>query len=158
VERSSRYIHRNSLPTPALYDHAWRSQSGRHESGSKPFLPALTGVRAFAALWVFSMHMAAVVTAMLPGRVASAWAFVTTPGFLGVDLFFVLSGFIISYNYAAIFDNRFDVTRWGRFLWARLARIYPVHFVLLIALAAAVLGMGFGRVPESPRDAGPLRV
>jgi peptidoglycan/LPS O-acetylase OafA/YrhL len=119
-----------------------------HDSDPKPFLPALTGVRAFAALWVLAMHMGPVVTSMVAGPVASAWAFVATPGFLGVDLFFVLSGFIISYNYAAIFDAGFSVTQRGRFLWARLARIYPVHFVLLIALAAAVLGLGFGRVPE----------
>jgi peptidoglycan/LPS O-acetylase OafA/YrhL len=110
----------------------------------KPFLAALTGVRAFAAFWVLAMHVFAVLGTLVPAPIAPILGFVTRPGFLGVDVFFVLSGFIISYNYAHVFAEGFDLSRWGRFLWARLARIYPVHFVLLVALAVAVLGLGFG--------------
>jgi peptidoglycan/LPS O-acetylase OafA/YrhL len=114
----------------------------------KPLLHSLTGIRAFAAFWVLLLHMLVVIDALMPQSSAAVARFFGRPGFLGVDVFFVLSGFIISYNYAWIFDQGITPGRWGRFLWARLARIYPVHFVLLVALAAAVLGLGFGRGGE----------
>lgn len=111
--------------------------------GPAPFVPALTGVRAIAAAWVVLLHAGVVVQALLPG-IAREYGLVARPGFLGVDLFFVLSGFIISYTYAAIFDTSTTARNWLRFLWARLARIYPVHLVLLAALVIAVKVIGFG--------------
>jgi peptidoglycan/LPS O-acetylase OafA/YrhL len=114
------------------------------ERASKPVLRALTGVRTFAAFWVLLLHMQVVIGALVPEPYAAVTAFFGRPGFLGVDVFFVLSGFIISYNYAETFDRGITPGRWSRFLWARLARIYPVHFALLVALALAVFGLGFG--------------
>jgi len=49
-----------------------------------------------------------------------------------VDFFFVLSGFVIAYSYQSIAD-------WPQlklFFTKRLYRIYPLHFVLLMAFAA----------------------
>lgn len=120
-------------------------------SPSRAFLPALTGVRSLAAFWVLALHMQVVVTALLPRPVAEATGFMARPGFLGVDLFFVLSGFIISYNYAALFDSGTTLARYGRFLWARLARIYPVHIALLLALFVAVRGLGLGAQIDADR-------
>ncbi len=102
------------------------------------FLPALTGVRAFAAFWVVALHLTVVVAALIPGVVADAIVTVSLPGALGVDVFFVLSGFIISHNYDRIFAGGVRAIDHGRFLWARLARIYPVHLVTLCALVVAV--------------------
>lgn len=57
-------------------------------------------------------------------------------GFVGVSFFFVLSGFIIAYNYQEkLRENK--ITK--RTFWvARIARIYPLHWLTL--LIAAVLG------------------
>ena len=57
-----------------------------------------------------------------------------TEGYVGVSFFFVLSGFIIAYSY----DERFasgTVTK--RNFWvARIARIYPLHWLMLMIAAA----------------------
>lgn len=58
-------------------------------------------------------------------------------GFVGVSFFFVLSGFIIAYNYE---DRLRRQTTTRRTFWvARLARIYPLHLLTLF-LAAALGG------------------
>jgi peptidoglycan/LPS O-acetylase OafA/YrhL len=59
-------------------------------------------------------------------------------GDLGVDLFFMLSGFVLMLNYRAIFP-RFDRRKYLNFLWIRLARIYPAHLFTLLAVTALVL-------------------
>lgn len=72
-------------------------------------------------------------------------------GWLGVDLFFVLSGFVISYVYASQMES-WDWERTRKFLLLRLARVYPAHAattLLLIPLyiaGAALLGY------RSPHD------
>ena len=55
-------------------------------------------------------------------------------GFVGVSFFFMLSGFIIAYNYQKKFSEN-KITK--RTFWvARIARIYPLHWLtLLIAVA-----------------------
>lgn len=100
-------------------------------------LKPITALRFAAALWVaiyaFWENLAGV---GLPGLVAK--------GYLGVELFFVLSGFILSHVYLAqAGEKRFS---YGRFLWARVARVYPLHIatllgVGLLAAAAIVAGM-----------------
>lgn len=95
-------------------------------------IKALTGLRAFAAFWVLLFHLKNGLIATFPDF-APLLRLVVGTGYLGVDLFFVLSGFIISYTYAERF-RAFDLAQYGRFLWARLARIYPVHLVTLIAV------------------------
>lgn len=57
-------------------------------------------------------------------------------GHLWVDYFFVLSGFILAYRYAPTFAFNFPSIK--RFLISRWIRIYPVHFVTLIAFATFV--------------------
>ena len=93
-----------------------------------PNLPALTGLRFFAALAVLDVHF---------GR----WLPPTGPlhtlvgrGSFAVSLFFVLSGFILAYTYATP-DSTLRGTA-GAFYRARFARIYPVYLTgLLLALA-----------------------
>lgn len=51
-----------------------------------------------------------------------------------VDFFFILSGLVIAVNYA---NRVHDWSGYGRFMQKRLARIYPLHFVVLFVFAGA---------------------
>jgi peptidoglycan/LPS O-acetylase OafA/YrhL len=73
-------------------------------------------------------------------RLAATMPMILAKGYLGVELFFVLSGFILSHVYLEPFGERRASYR--GFLWARLARIYPLHLTILLALMALVLVAG----------------
>jgi peptidoglycan/LPS O-acetylase OafA/YrhL len=66
-------------------------------------------------------------------------------GYLWVDLFFILSGFIISYTSAGDRQERFTGDEMRRFIGARIARVYPLHifilgYLVLFALALQAAG------------------
>src|SRR5687768_10048357 len=93
-------------------------------------LASLTGLRFFAAIHVLLYH--AFPHQAWPGEPAAVRDFIDS-GFVGVSLFFVLSGFILAYNYIHLSDARPVEPR--DFWWGRVARIYPVYlFSLFVAL------------------------
>ena len=94
-----------------------------------PDLRALTTLRFLAALWV-------VLYTAWPHLDVGFVPVAVTKGYLGVETFFILSGFILSHVYLeAAGEKRF---RYGGFLWARLARVYPLHLVTLFGM----IGLG----------------
>jgi peptidoglycan/LPS O-acetylase OafA/YrhL len=99
-------------------------------------LRPLTALRFAAALWV-------AVYTFWPNLAGAPQTTVVAKGYLGVELFFVLSGFILSHVYLqAAGEKRFS---YRGFLWARIARVYPLHLATLIGvggLAAAALIAG----------------
>ena len=112
------------------------------------FIRQLTGVRFVAAFWVVLYHyQPALATA---GVLFPLLHEVLRVGSLGVDLFFTLSGFILTHTYLTKLGPKVAGKSAGHFLWLRLARIYPVHFVMLnvaglAVLAASLAGSGDAR-------------
>ena len=102
-----------------------------------PDLRALTPLRFLAALWV-------VLYTAWPHLDVTWVPVAVTKGYLGVETFFILSGFILSHVYLeAAGEKRF---RYGGFLWARIARVYPLHLVTLfgmigLGIAATIAGL-----------------
>lgn len=96
----------------------------------RPDIPALTGLRFVAAFGVMALHFATATN--LP--VLSA---LFSPGQAGVPLFFVLSGFVLAYNYEGRFTRGLAGT--GDYLRARFARIFPMHAAALILIAPLAL-------------------
>jgi peptidoglycan/LPS O-acetylase OafA/YrhL len=93
---------------------------------------ALTGVRALAAFWVFFYHLKPWWISLFPEQ-DSLFNFVFGCGYLGVDVFFVLSGYILTYKYADSIAD-FTPTDYYNFILKRFARIYPVHIFTLSLL------------------------
>lgn len=92
----------------------------------------LTGLRGAAALWVVFYHLFKV--GLLDG--AHPWLrSLAMSGYLGVDLFGILSGFVITYNYGAALREA-DARAVGGYLWARIARIYPLHLFTLALMVS----------------------
>jgi peptidoglycan/LPS O-acetylase OafA/YrhL len=106
-------------------------------------LSGLTGIRFYAALPVYLAHVT-----IIPGMEAlSGGSLFFNVGVGSVTLFFVLSGFILTYNYADMFRDGVSEAGYKRFVWDRLTKIYPVHFLtLLLVLPIAALS------PHQPLD------
>ena len=88
------------------------------------YLPSLTPLRGIAALFVVLVHL------------TSGSGDQTVPefflhGYLGVDLFFMLSGFVLTHVYVREFLVDLSWRAVGAFLWTRVARLYPVHVFII---------------------------
>jgi peptidoglycan/LPS O-acetylase OafA/YrhL len=90
---------------------------------------AFTSLRGLAAWWVVFYHFAEVVR--FPGAIGRFVAH----GDVAVDVFFVMSGFVMAMSYGDSFAAGVTRPRYARFLTIRLGRIYPLHIVVLCAFA-----------------------
>jgi peptidoglycan/LPS O-acetylase OafA/YrhL len=110
----------------------------------------LTGIRGFAALWIILSHQFNRLEAMYPDQ--GALLKLINVGWLGVDIFSLLSGFIISYAYCQQLSKP-TVPVIGRFLWLRFARTWPLHlFVLVLFMASLVNLKDFSVIENLWRD------
>lgn len=102
------------------------------------FIRQLTGIRFVAAAWVLLYHfqvpLAVVGVLSIPGV-----GDVVRVGRLGVDLFFALSGFILTHTYLTRLGPRLRARGTVDFWWLRLARVYPVHLVMIVIAGIAVV-------------------
>jgi len=106
------------------------------------FIRQLTGIRFVAAFWVLLYHLQDPLDriGVMDIPVLSD---VIRVGRLGVDLFFALSGFIITHTYLTRMGSRITLGASANFWWLRLARIYPVHFVMLNIAGLAVIAQAW---------------
>jgi peptidoglycan/LPS O-acetylase OafA/YrhL len=94
------------------------------------YLPALTGIRFLAALMVFFYHY----SKKMPSFKINGHAVLNTifdEFYIGVGIFFVLSGFVITYNYYNV--NFFEKGAFVKFVLRRIVRIFPLY-ILLVSL------------------------
>lgn len=111
-------------------------------------IKALTGLRIVAAVWVVLFHFRPMLGDASPGF-RDALAPVLNCGAQGVDLFFILSGFVLTWNYLERMGRVWSVRATAHFLWLRLARVWPVYLVTLhLAALWVIFTLHVGHVPS----------
>lgn len=106
---------------------------------SRIMLDSLTAVRGPAALLVFGYHV-------IHGTQWANWLPGARLGYVGVSLFFILSGFVLAWSY-----NKNAGAK--NFYLRRFARVYPLH---LFFYCVALLGLLLFGVSNSAGDLNPL--
>ncbi len=100
-------------------------------------LKPLTGLRGIGAVAVMFYHYGQPF-----GSRGLDTHFHLRQGYLAVDCFYILSGFVLAYSYGAWFSGRFDLARFGDFMLRRVARLYPAYLtVMLFVLVKAVINV-----------------
>jgi len=114
--------------------------SSSAQSGDSPVnLPALTALRGLAALTVLFFHSSFIAANFAGGAVPVIFR----RGYLAVDLFFFLSGFVLAHVYGHRLAGERGWRAVGKFLWARFCRIYPAS---LFTTVIFILPFAIGRV------------
>ncbi|MGV3604414.1 MAG: acyltransferase family protein [Dyadobacter fermentans] len=114
---------------------------------SKPHYPILDGLRGVAALTVICFHVfEAFATSHLDQKI--------NHGYLAVDFFFILSGFVVGYAY----DDRWDKITVRDFLKRRLIRLHPMVVMGALIGAAVFYSQGCAAWDVSKVSAGSLLV
>lgn len=101
----------------------------------------LDGIRGIAIVLVLIWHY---LVCMIPAEPGSVARMLVTPLRLtwsGVDLFFVLSGFLIA---GILIDNRGSANFFRTFYFRRACRIFPLYYLWLVAFGLAAYGIGAG--------------
>ena len=93
----------------------------RTEPSTRPYYPSLDGLRALAVLMVLLHHYAT--------TAAFGW------GWTGVDIFFVLSGFLIT---GILYDSQHQPHRYRDFYMRRTLRIFPLYYAFWLAVLIAI--------------------
>lgn len=117
---------------------------------SRPSLDSLQACRAVAAISVAAFHLSVMMGEPRYGG-TSVFLSLTKHGYLGVDFFFVLSGFVIFFAHRADLGHP---DRWGRYAWRRFARVFPIYWLYTaIFMLLVMAGVGTAaHVSTSPLD------
>ncbi len=129
------------MSEPAGWRAAWSLRANLRALVTRPpqRLAPIDGLRAIAVLWVVAFHGVLFLGPQVPGSalaglVARPWAHAALQGDLGVDLFFVLSGFLIARMLLAE-QARAGTIRLGRFWLRRALRLLPAYWAALALVA-----------------------
>lgn len=113
------------------------------------YINTLTPLRGIAALWVVLYHYDQLTTFTgLDHLVSQDSTMLLAKGYLFVDFFFLLSGFILAHVYGSRFQHGINLRSSWNYLWARFSRLYPLHVFCLLThvLVACFLILGFPNV------------
>ena len=110
------------------------------------YLSNLTPLRGIAALLVAIFHFEMAIARFVPAKLTMFFE----KCYLMVDLFFIMSGFIILHVYKDDFTSRIERNSIKKYLVARFARIYPLHFFTMLLLVTGVIIFSPGGTYPNP--------
>lgn len=103
-------------------------------SARRGFIPEFDGLRGVAILAVMIYHF---FQYKGPGSAGQALHRLASIGWAGVDVFFVISGFLIT---GILLDSRARPKRWRHFFIRRSLRIFPLYYLVMAAVTAVGIG------------------
>jgi len=119
-------------------------------SAARASIRAFTGARALPAVLIVLFHYCEA----NGYRGVPVFDALINKGFLWVEFFFALSGFVLVHAYGARAHEVFSARGYGTFVAARVSRIYPVHLVmLLVLLTLEIILQSTGWPPNPTRGA-----
>jgi len=105
---------------------------------STSYISNLTSLRGITALLVGVYHFQGLFVRFIPESTTMFFA----KCYLMVDIFFIMSGLIITHVYQNSFRHEVAGADFWKFIVARFARIYPLHFVVLLVIVISFLASG----------------
>lgn len=123
----------------------------RSDPASLKRLAVIDGLRGIAILLVMGFHLWGLLPGLSGGKATAALDAYLAPlfgiGWSGVDLFFVVSGFLLTGN---LYDARGSTTYFRSFYARRFLRVFPLYYVFLVVMLFLI--------PSSLALAGPLQI
>jgi peptidoglycan/LPS O-acetylase OafA/YrhL len=95
-------------------------------------IKSLTGIRGLAAVYVIIFHWYVVLFHKKPHLINHYLSVFIGHGYLSVDLFFVLSGFLLSLTTSARFNNHLFLNDYKAYMYKRFSRIFPLYIVVTL--------------------------
>jgi peptidoglycan/LPS O-acetylase OafA/YrhL len=117
-------------------------------------MPALDGIRGVAILLVLAGHFSMIMDANTPSQ--RLFSKLTQAGWTGVDLFFVLSGFLIT---GILLDSKDSPRYFSSFYMRRILRIFPLYYlaILVFLIGLPLVQKHLGLLPNV-RSLGPIQI
>lgn len=120
------------------------------KSGHKNYYPELTGLRGLAALWVCSFHVRQMTQGAsndfnMLGLHLDFSSLFSMGAMYGVQIFFVLSGFLLSIPFIRYLEGDSDYPQLKNYYTRRIMRVFPAYYFQLffLLLVAYLAGDGF---------------
>ncbi|WP_144392660.1 acyltransferase family protein [Pleionea sediminis] len=107
------------------------------------YIKGLDGLRAVAILWVMFGHISSSLNWPVTSAIQKPFNLITNMGWVGVQLFFVISGFLIT---QILLKDQFKPGFLKNFYIRRSLRIFPVYYLALIIFFVLIPLLGF--MPE----------
>lgn len=123
-------------------------RSGKIGLSTKNEILPLTGLRFIAALYVFLFHF----ELSWPFSPVGVVGHVIAQGAVGMSVFFVLSGFLLAYQYSGRYEDK------KSYFVRRLARIYPIYILAALITLPWIFGSQAGAAKLSAWDTAVLVV
>jgi peptidoglycan/LPS O-acetylase OafA/YrhL len=114
---------------------------------AKVYFPSLNGLRFIAALMVIIHHLEQLKSYFGLPNAFTEWHFIKIMGDLGADLFFTLSGFLITYLLLSEYD-KYKTIDVKRFYIRRCLKIAPLYYLIIILGLFILPHLDFFKIPQ----------